>query len=115
VKRITLTTTGRRSGEPRKASLYAFDDGDHLVVVGSLGGSAKDPAWALNLRSEPRASVASGKEEWHVRAREVTGPDRARVWDVVCEGFPMYRSFQRKTTRLIPLFALEPTAAGDQG
>jgi deazaflavin-dependent oxidoreductase (nitroreductase family) len=113
VKRITLTTTGRRTGEPRKASLYAFDDGDHLVVVGSLGGSAKDPAWALNLRSEPRASVTSGKQEWPVRAREVTGPDRDRVWDLVCDGFPMYRSFQRKTTRLIPLFALEPTG-GDQ-
>jgi deazaflavin-dependent oxidoreductase (nitroreductase family) len=108
VKLITLTTTGRRTSEPRSTSLYAFEDGDRLVVVGSRGGAAKDPAWALNLRAEPRATVARGKTRWPVRAIEVQGFERDRLWAVVSDGFPMYRSFQRKTERLIPLFVIEP-------
>ena len=106
--RITLTTTGRRTGEPRTVSLYAFEDGPNLVVVGSRGGAAKDPAWALNLRAESRAGVTAGKRGWPVRAREAVGAERDRLWELVCAGFPMYRAFQRKTDRPIPLFALEP-------
>ncbi len=49
-RQITLIATGRRSGTPREVTLYAFDDGENLVIVGSRGGSAKDPAWAANLR-----------------------------------------------------------------
>jgi deazaflavin-dependent oxidoreductase (nitroreductase family) len=59
--RITLTTTGRRSGQPRTVTLYAWPGGDDLVVVGSMGGAASDPAWAHNLRAEPRAVVRRGK------------------------------------------------------
>lgn len=92
-------------------SLYAFEDGERLVVVGSLGGAAKDPAWAMNLRAEPRASVTRGTTRWPVRALEAEGPERDRLWTLVCEGFPMYRSFQRKTERLIPLFVLEAAGA----
>jgi hypothetical protein len=35
-------------------------------------------------------------------------PDVRAPQHVVSDGFPMYRSFQRKTERLIPLFVLEP-------
>lgn len=55
--KVTLTTTGRRSGEARAVPLYAWEDGDRLVIVGSLGGSAKDPDWVGNLRADPRATV----------------------------------------------------------
>jgi deazaflavin-dependent oxidoreductase (nitroreductase family) len=105
---IRLTTTGRRSGKPRDVTLYGFDDDDRLVVVGSLGGAARDPAWAHNLRAHPRASVRRGKTESQVHAREVTDPDeRARLWDLVTGAFPLYAQYQRKTTRTIPLFVLE--------
>jgi deazaflavin-dependent oxidoreductase (nitroreductase family) len=105
---VKLTTTGRHSGEPREVTLYAFDDGDRIVVVGSLGGAPKDPAWAGNLRSEPRATVRNGREEHAVRAHEVDGPERERLWKLVTEAFPLYASYQRKTDRVIPLFVLEP-------
>jgi deazaflavin-dependent oxidoreductase (nitroreductase family) len=109
VRRIALTTTGRKSGKARTATLYAFEDGPDLVVVGSLGGAAKDPNWAVNLRAQPAASIREGRSERPVRAREVGGEERDRLWELVCAGFPLYRSYQRKTSRLIPLFRLEPT------
>ena len=109
---VKLTTTGRRSGTPRQVTLYAFEDGDRLIVVGSQGGAAKDPAWVGNLRAEPRATVKQGREARAVRAQEVDGTDRDRLWTLVTKGFPLYASYQRKTDRLIPLFALE-TVEGD--
>ena len=92
-------------------TLYAFDDGDRLVIVGSRGGSSRDPAWAVNLRSDPRALVTVGREERSVRATEVNGSERDRLWELVCAEFPLYATYQRRTKRTIPLFVLEPVAS----
>jgi F420H(2)-dependent quinone reductase len=110
---ITLEAVGRRSGRPREVVLYAFPDGDRLVVVGSRGGSARDPVWADNLRAQPRATIRRDDDQITVVAREVAGDERARLWDMVCEAYPTYAHFQRKTKRLIPLFVLEPVGAAD--
>ena len=107
---ITLTTTGRRSGEPRTIPLYAWPDGDRLVIVGSKGGAARNPDWVHNLRAEPRATVKKGRNAQEFRVTEVAvdGSERDRLWALVTEAFPLYASYQRKTKRLIPLFVLEP-------
>lgn len=111
-RQIKLTTTGRRTGKPRAVTLYAFEDGDRLVVVGSLGGAPRDPLWAANLRPHPRASVTLGGETHEVHAHEVDGPERDRLWKLVTAEFPLYATYQRRTKRLIPLFVLEPATAG---
>jgi F420H(2)-dependent quinone reductase len=110
---IALITVGRTSGKRRSATLYAFADGERLIVVGSRGGAARDPAWAVNLRANPMAQVRRGRAEWDVRAREVQpGNERERLWALVTGSFPMYAGFQRRTRRLIPLFVLAPTEGG---
>jgi deazaflavin-dependent oxidoreductase (nitroreductase family) len=110
--KTTLTTTGRKTGKPRSVPLYAFEDGDRLVIVGSMGGGPKDPAWAGNLRTDPRATIRVGKVERLVRAREVEvpSPERERLWTLVSQAFRYYAAYQRKTDRVIPLFVLEPAA-----
>ena len=108
---VTLTTTGRRTGKPRAVPLYAWEDADRLVIVGSLGGSAKDPAWVRNLRADPRATIKKGRQVLHVRASEVEGPERDRLWTLVVDAFPLYATYQRKTERVIPLFVLETVDA----
>ncbi|HUP54214.1 MAG TPA: nitroreductase/quinone reductase family protein [Methylomirabilota bacterium] len=110
--KVTLTTTGRRSGESRSLPLYAWPDADRLVIVGSKGGAARDPAWVHNLRATPRATVKQGRETQEYRATEVDGTERERLWTLVTEAFPMYAGYQRKTKRLIPLFILDPVDAG---
>ncbi len=107
---IVLTTTGARSGQQRPATLYAWEDGDALVIVGSQGGAARHPGWVHNLRADPRATVTHGRQPSAVTAREVTDePERTRLWDMVVERFPLYATYQERTSRLIPLFALERT------
>jgi F420H(2)-dependent quinone reductase len=108
MKRITLTTNGRRTGEPRAVTLYAFDDADRLVVVGSRGGSARDPGWVLNLRAQPQATVGRGLYARRVNAREVDGDEYHRLWRLVVAEFPLYETYRRRTARTIPLFLLEP-------
>jgi deazaflavin-dependent oxidoreductase (nitroreductase family) len=103
---ISLTTTGRRSGRERAVTLYAWEDGDELLVVGSWGGSARDPDWAGNLRSHPTATITRGPESFEVTARELDGDPRARAWELVVDQFPLYATYQRKTSRRIPVFAL---------
>jgi deazaflavin-dependent oxidoreductase (nitroreductase family) len=77
------------------------------VVVGSRGGSAQHPAWVHNLRADPRATVAAGKNSWEVDAAEVPeGEERDRLWQLVVDRFPLYATYQARTRRLIPLFVL---------
>jgi deazaflavin-dependent oxidoreductase (nitroreductase family) len=107
--RISLTTTGAKSGKRRSVELYAYPDGDALVVVGSNGGRKHDPGWAHNLRADSTATVKRGKQEHRVNAREVSGKARARLWDLVCGQFPLYVSYQKRCERTIPLFVLKPS------
>jgi deazaflavin-dependent oxidoreductase (nitroreductase family) len=108
---VTLTTTGRRSGQSRSVPLYGFEDGANLGIVGSWAGRPRDPAWVGNLRADPRASIRVGRDERNVRAREVAVPsaERDRLWALVTEAFRHYATYQRKTTMVIPLFVLEPS------
>lgn len=52
-----LTTTGRKTGQPRISPLYFHRDGDTVVVAASKGGSDKNPMWYLNLKANPKVSV----------------------------------------------------------
>ena len=106
----TLTTTGRTTGKQRSVPLYAFADGDNLVIVGSWAGNPADPAWVANLRADPNATIRVGRKEQKVRAREVPvpSPERDRLWALVSNAFGYYETYQRRTKRVIPLFVLEP-------
>jgi deazaflavin-dependent oxidoreductase (nitroreductase family) len=110
--KIALTTTGRKSGQARQVTLYAYEDQDRLVIVGSFGGAPKDPDWAVNLRAEARATVRRGRRASEVTALEVDGPERDRLWELVCGEFPLYETYQGRTKRVIPLFVLESVTEG---
>ena len=107
---IQLITRGRLTGTPRRATLYGWPDGESLVIVGSAGGRARHPAWVHNLRAAPDAEIQDGKKLRRVRAREPDGAERARLWEMVTAAFPLYAIYQRRTSRTLPLFVLEPAA-----
>jgi hypothetical protein len=52
-----LTTTGRKSGQPRVSPLYFLRDGDRVIVAASKGGAEKNPMWYRNLKADPKVSV----------------------------------------------------------
>lgn len=107
---LILTTTGRRSGRPRAAPLLYLADGSHYAIVASYGGSDSHPAWYLNLRASPDASVQVGRQTVRVRARTAEGDERDRLWAGLVGIFPGYAAYEQRTSRRIPVVVLEPAA-----
>jgi len=105
---LLLTTTGRRSGRARTATLTFFRDGRDLVVIGSFGGSDEPPAWWLNLQRDPRASVLMGGRSTRVTARTASAEEYERLWPHVTETHPGYARYQGRTARPIPIVLLTP-------
>ena len=81
VGRLRLTTTGRRSGEPRSVILGYYEDGPGLVSMAMNGWAEAEPAWWLNLQAHPEAVVelADGLRR-EVLGRAATGDERERLW-----------------------------------
>ncbi len=105
---LVLTTTGRKSGEPRTTPLTYFRDGANLVLVASNGGADTAPAWYLNLQSKPEVTVLIGKIEQRMRAATAAPADRARLWAMIVGKVPNYAGYAKKTSREIPVVILQP-------
>ena len=116
---LLLTTTGRRSGEPRTCALIYIKDGERLVVVASNGGSDHPPSWLLNLQAHPGVGVQIGLTKFSARASVASAEERERLWPRVNRhnmglspimhpgALGRYDVYQRHTTRVIPLVLLE--------
>ena len=78
---LQLTTTGRRSGRPRSVILGYYEDGPNFVSMAMNGWGAAEPAWWLNLQSQPDALVdLPGGTRREVVARAAVGEERDRLW-----------------------------------
>lgn len=110
VPTLLLTTTGRRSGKPRRTALIYGRDGDRYLVVASKGGAAEHPLWYLNLRDQPEVELQVGAERFHARARTATPEEKPRLWQRMAEIWPAYNQYQTKTPRDIPVVILVPGA-----
>jgi deazaflavin-dependent oxidoreductase (nitroreductase family) len=107
---MLLTTTGRRTGQPRTQPLLYAPDGDGYVVIGSNWGQQRQPAWALNLLADPRASVALGGRRIPVRAHLATGAERERLLALLLAMWPAYETYRRRAgDRELMVFRLTPT------
>ena len=107
---LELTTTGRKSGQPRSVMLTSpVQEGDTFIVVASRGGDDQHPAWFLNLRDQPAVEVAwKGETKRPMRARDATAEERARLWPIITADHKNYAGYQTKTDREIPLVLLSP-------
>jgi deazaflavin-dependent oxidoreductase (nitroreductase family) len=104
---LLLTTTGKRSGEPRTAPLiYVEHDGDYLIVA-SKGGAPKPPAWYVNLEANPEVEIELPGERFPARARTAGPDERPELWPLMTEVWPDYDAYQAKTDREIPIVVIE--------
>jgi deazaflavin-dependent oxidoreductase (nitroreductase family) len=103
-----LTTSGRKSGQPRVSPLYFLRDGDRVIVAASKGGSDKNPMWYLNLKANPKVQVQIKKEILDLQARDATDEERAKYWPQLVQMYPSYTDYQSFTDRQIPIVVCEP-------
>ena len=104
---LLLITRGRKSGKKRTTPLMFSRDGDNLVLIASVGGAPRNPAWYWNLQGG-EAEVQVGSERRRVRARDAEGEERERLWAQMVALYPNYDEYQKKTSRQIPVVVLEP-------
>ena len=105
---ILLTTTGRRSGEPRTVALFAFPSEGGWIVVGSRGGSGRVPDWARNLQTEPLATIRLRDRETPAVGRELAGEEYEAAFELAAAAYPGYRVYRRNARHHIPIFRLVP-------
>ena len=107
---VELTTTGRKSGQPRTTMLTSpYQEDSTIVVVASRGGDDTNPAWFLNLRDDPKVMVKLGPKPAESMIAEIADADeRARIWPIIASKHRNYAGYQRKTDREIPLVLLRP-------
>jgi deazaflavin-dependent oxidoreductase (nitroreductase family) len=105
---LLLNTVGRKSGQKRTSPLLYAMDGEDFIVIASKGGAPTHPAWYLNLRANPQATVEIGDREVRIEAEVADPEDKARLWQKMVEMYPTYDAYQRKTEREIPLLVLHP-------
>jgi len=103
---LLLTTTGRKTGKSRTTPLGYFEDDGGFVVVGSNGGQDAHPAWFLNLRNNPRATLQVKAARFPAEAAIASSPDRARLWARLMQVAPTYGQYEKSTRREIPLVVL---------
>lgn len=108
---LLLETVGRRTGEPRVTPLTYVTQGTDFVVVGSNWGQERQPGWVLNLLARPEAVVLLRDARVPVRARVLDEAERAQVWTLLTEIWPVYDEYVERVRatsgREIMVFRLE--------
>ena len=105
---IIVSHTGVKTGAVRKIPLMRVETGGSYVLIGSMGGQPKNPAWVHNLRAHPEVEIRDKTEVFKMRVREVSDDDeRASLWAAAAAAYPPYDDYQAKTSRKIPVFIAE--------
>ena len=103
-----LTTTGRKSGQPRTTATLYLRDGERLVLPASFGGRDGNPMWYRNLQANPLVQVQVRRERLAMAARDATDEERRRYWPVLIKMYPPYKNYRDAADRVIPLVVCEP-------
>lgn len=106
---MCLTTTGRRSGQPRRVIVGYLEDESVPVVLAMNGWDEGMPAWWLNLEARPDARIRlRGEAERGVRARRAEGEERDRLWRLWAEIDEGLDSFADSRSADTPVVVFEP-------
>jgi deazaflavin-dependent oxidoreductase (nitroreductase family) len=110
---LLLHSKGRRSGDERVNPLVYLPDGDRFVVFATKSGAPSNPHWYHNLMANRDVEVEVGTETIPVRATEIQEEDeRADLYARQVERRPDFGEYPKRTSRRIPVIALE-RAPGD--
>jgi deazaflavin-dependent oxidoreductase (nitroreductase family) len=106
---IDLHTIGRRSGHEHSTMLTVpVLDSERLVLVASKGGDDRDPDWYRNLLANPEVDFTVAGVRKAAIARLATPEEASELWPLVLGTYRLYGSYQRRSSREIPLIICEP-------
>jgi deazaflavin-dependent oxidoreductase (nitroreductase family) len=107
-KVLSLHTVGAKSGQARRNTVaYLQESPSSWLVIASGGGTATHPAWLHNLAAHPdHVEVEIGSKTLAVRAQTLTGEERAAAWNRITSVMPVFKGYETKTDREIPVVRL---------
>lgn len=106
---LLLTTTGRKSGEPRMLPLIYKKVGDNYIIIASKGGFPTHPVWYLNLEAKPECQIRVGRDQYDATMRVAEGSEREDLWGQMADIYPPYNDYQSSAgERVIPVVVLQP-------
>jgi|SRR5450631_2206106 len=104
---LLLTTTGAKSGQRRTTPLVYLPDGDRMIIFASKAGAPTNPDWYHNLVAHPQVTIEVGTETFEAASVVITGEERDRLYAQQAARNPGFAEYEKKTTRQIPVIALE--------
>ena len=105
---VLVTTTGRKSGEPRTMPLLAIPSGDDLAIIGSNFGQESTPGWVYNLEALPTATIEYRGVSVDVAARRADATEVDAAFVAASKIYPGYAKYrERADHREIRVFVLE--------
>ena len=105
---VILHTVGARSGREHVSPLVYFPYEGRRYIMGSAGGGPRHPAWYHNLMANPDATIEIGEGTEAVTAGVLQGEERDAIWKEIIAAMPNFGEYERQTTRIIPVIALDP-------
>ena len=104
---LLLEVLGARSHALRRVPLLYVDTKDGLILVGSNGGSEREPAWCKNLRANRWVSCLVRGRRDRYEVTELTGSLYSAAWRSAVSVYPNYTVYQQRlSSRTIPIFRL---------
>ena len=105
---LLINHKGARTGKARTNPVMYFKDGNRFVVFASKGGAPTNPDWYHNLKAHPDVKIEVGIETIDVRAEELTGLEREKIYKKQASIYPQFAQYQKQTKRIIPVIAFTP-------
>lgn len=106
---LELHTIGRKTGQRRPTLLSSpIYEHDRVILVASKGGYQDHPIWYKNLAANPAVEITVAGNTRPMTARTATPAERAELWPRIVKHYPNYASYQKNTSREIPVVICEP-------
>jgi deazaflavin-dependent oxidoreductase (nitroreductase family) len=104
---LLLTTTGSKTGRQFTTPLVHARDGERIIIFASKAGYPENPSWFNNLVATPTVTVEVGTDKFEARASVLEGEEREILFERQATANPIFAEYQSKTTRKIPVVALD--------
>jgi deazaflavin-dependent oxidoreductase (nitroreductase family) len=104
---LLLTTRGRDTGGDHTVPLLYLRDRDTVVVIASYGGRPDHPDWYLNLQEHPEVTIQIDGMATTGTTRTMAPEEREQWWPRVVDAYADYEVYQSRTSREIPIVAIE--------
>ena len=108
---LLLHNVGAKSGIEYVTPLVYLGEDGRTFIFASKGGAPNHPGWFHNLKANPEVSIEIGGDTKEVVAVELTGEDRARIFEIQKEQQPQFAEYEAATDRQIPVIELAPKSA----